>query len=118
MVGTLFYLLDNAAHPGEYRRFLLIVNIALEQLKYVKTITRILHKSSEENVQPVVHLDEVVPVLGAASNCCFVSAESLAGEITSLKSFDDVGVSETRTVQGNADAGRKDGIDKTTGIPY
>ena len=61
-----FDLLHDVAHARQNWRLGIIVNISLEELENVETITRILHKRREQHIQPVVNGDEVVPVLGSA----------------------------------------------------
>ncbi len=62
MIRILLHLLHDVAHPRQNWRLGIIVNVALQKLEHIQTITRILHECRKQNIQPVINGDEVVPV--------------------------------------------------------
>src|SRR5258706_3088885 len=116
MVRIPLDLLQDVAHAGQYGWLGILVNVALKKLEDVEAIARILHKCRKQNVQAVVHGDEVVPVARATPQRGLISLERFAAEVSSLERADDVLVRESRAVQCDADASGEDGIDETSRI--
>src|SRR5579863_2016293 len=116
MFFVLFDLRNHLAHLFQHWRSGVVVNVALQKFQHVQTIPLIVNEVREQYVEPVVDRDEVIPVLGSATQSIFVVEETFPREIIFFESAQNVFVRKSRTIQRNAYAGGKDGIDETSGI--
>lgn len=110
---VLFYFADDAPHPVEHFRLGIIVDIALQKFQDIQTVTRVCQKCCEQNIEPIINGDEVVPIPSAALECALVFAKCLATAVSALEPLQNIFVCKTRIVQSNADACGEDRIYKT-----
>src|ERR1051326_28442 len=94
-----------------------IVNVSLQQFKHIQSITWIIDEVREQNVEPVVDGNKVVPVLGSQAQSVLEVSKTFPREIIPFQRTQDIFVRKARTVQRDADAGREDGIHETPRIP-
>ncbi len=68
MPRVLLDLGDHFLHFGQNGRRDFVVDIALQELQNIEAVALVRNEVGEQDVQPVVDVDEVVPVLGAAAD--------------------------------------------------
>src|SRR5690348_5474838 len=81
VVWILLHFRDDGPHTSQHRGFLLFVDITLQELQHVEPILGIQDERSKQDIETVIHGDEVVPVLGTPPDRGLEVLESLPLEI-------------------------------------
>src|ERR1700733_2698737 len=118
MFRILLDLRNQELHFPEDRRLRLIIDVSLQKLQNIQTITFVGNEIRKQHIKAVVHTDKVVPVFRPLANRFFKCPEARPREIVALQRAEDIPVGEPRAVERNAHSGGKNGIDESSCVAH
>src|ERR1041385_6854471 len=102
VVCILFDLAYSQLHQFQDFRLIFVVDITLQQFEDIQPIARILYKSGEEHIEPIINRNKLVPVAGSSPQRLLKCAKALLAKRSSFYRLQNIGTGKASTIEGNA----------------